>query len=401
MHNSSDVPFAARRRQTIDKAVKILSADPRFVAGWLEGSLADGSADPYSDIDLYLCLEDDAWQRAWNDRRAIIERIAPILASLEIRGMFGIGCLLEGPVKLDVFFEKARSLEARTRPAVKWLWGPEAISARLKVGDTLDDSAIRFALETLVLGFLQGGTWPVRMLARGQVNTFLFNEILLVETGIIPRFFSSAIAVRSPATCSPARGCSHRPRARSAPRWSIESPTPCAPETSARCATRTSTYFAGSASSRAPHLNDSESGFRRVPSRSWSISTIANGRARLEDAARRHLPDRLLSRAHLRGEYRRMPGARIALRCEHYHLAEPGSPELVKEGATFFCSRDSCEPVIFGGADFRSQRHAQYQLGGVNCSSGTHYSRQLAEDRFARRIQVEDPVDQRDVDRSV
>jgi hypothetical protein len=186
MHNSSDVPFAARRRQTIDKAVKILSADPRFVAGWLEGSLADGSADPYSDIDLYLCLEDDAWQRAWNDRRAIIERIAPILASLEIRGMFGIGCLLEGPVKLDVFFEKARSLEARTRPAMKWLWGPEAISAQLKVGDTLDDSAIRFALETLVLGFLQGGTWPVRMLARGQVNTFLFNEILLVETGIIP-----------------------------------------------------------------------------------------------------------------------------------------------------------------------------------------------------------------------
>jgi hypothetical protein len=186
MDKSSEVPFAARRRRTIDRATEILSADPRFVAGWLEGSLADGSADPYSDIDLYLCIEDDAWQQAWNDRRAIVGSIAPIAACLEIRGVFGIGCLLEGPVKLDVFFEKAGAADARTRPAVKRLWGPDAIFARLKVGDQPDDAATRYALETLVLGFLQGGTWPVRMLAREQVNTFLFNEILLIETGIVP-----------------------------------------------------------------------------------------------------------------------------------------------------------------------------------------------------------------------
>jgi predicted nucleotidyltransferase len=186
MQNPAEVPFQARRSATIEKAVAILSADPRFAAGWLEGSLADGSADPYSDIDLYLCVDDDAFQNAWDDRRVIIERIAPIAASLDIRGLFGIGCLLAGPVKLDVFFEKRSAIGARTRPAVKRLWGPEAIFAQLKVGDVPGDAAIRFALETLVLGFLQGGTWPVRMLARGQINTFLFNEILLIETGIIP-----------------------------------------------------------------------------------------------------------------------------------------------------------------------------------------------------------------------
>ena len=37
-----------------------------------------------------------------------------------------------------------------------------------------------------MLGILQGATWPVRLLARGQINTFLFCEILLVETVIIP-----------------------------------------------------------------------------------------------------------------------------------------------------------------------------------------------------------------------
>jgi hypothetical protein len=186
MQNSAEVPFAARRARTIDRAVEIFSADPRFVAGWLEGSLADGSADPFSDIDLYLCVEDNAFEQAWRDRHAIIGQIAPIVASLEIRGLFGIGCLLEGPVKLDVFFERPGVIGARTRPAVKRLWGPEDIFARLKVGEKLDDSEIRFSLESLVLGFLQGGSWPVRMLARGQVNTFLFNEILLVETGIVP-----------------------------------------------------------------------------------------------------------------------------------------------------------------------------------------------------------------------
>jgi len=50
----------------------------------------------------------------------------------------------------------------------------------------LGDAAIRHALELNVLGFLLGATWPVRILARGQINTFLFGEILLVETGIVP-----------------------------------------------------------------------------------------------------------------------------------------------------------------------------------------------------------------------
>ena len=101
-------------------------------------------------------------------------------------GVFGVGCLIEGPVKLDVFFERESGLAGRPRIAVKRLWGAEEIFERLNVGDDLGDAAIKHALEFNVLGFLQGATWPVRMLARGQVNTFLFNEILLVETGIVP-----------------------------------------------------------------------------------------------------------------------------------------------------------------------------------------------------------------------
>lgn len=183
---SDDVPFAVRRGELIDRAVAILSADARFPAGWLEGSLADGSGDSYSDIDLHLCVVEKAWDEVWNSRLGVIERIAPILASLDIMGVFGVGCLMAGPAKLDVFFERESGLASRPRIAVKRLWGASEIYERFKIGDDLGDAAIKHALETNVLGFLQGATWPVRILARGQISTFLFCEILLVETALVP-----------------------------------------------------------------------------------------------------------------------------------------------------------------------------------------------------------------------
>jgi len=183
---SDDVPFAVRRGELINRAVAIFSADACFPAGWLEGSLADGSADSYYDIDLHLCVVESAWDEVWDARRSVIERVAPILASADIMGAFGVGCLIEGPVKLDVFFEREAGLASRPRIAVKRLWGAPGIYERFKIGDDLGDAAIKHALESNVLGFLQGATWPVRILARGQINTFLFNEILLVETAIVP-----------------------------------------------------------------------------------------------------------------------------------------------------------------------------------------------------------------------
>ena len=112
---SDNVPFAVRRGELIERAVAIFSADARFPAGWLEGSLADGSADSYSDIDLHLSVVESAWDEVWNGRRREIERVAPILASLDIMGVFGVGCLIEGPVKLDVFFERESGARRRGR----------------------------------------------------------------------------------------------------------------------------------------------------------------------------------------------------------------------------------------------------------------------------------------------
>jgi len=183
---SDDVPFARRRSELIKRAVAILSSDARFPAGWVEGSLADGSADAFSDIDLHLCVLESAWDEVWNNRLGMIETVGPILASLDIMGVFGVGCLMAGPVKLDVFFERESGLASMPRVAVKRLWGAPEVFERLKIGEGLGDAAIKHALQFNVLGLLQGATWPVRILARGQIETWLFDEILLVETAIVP-----------------------------------------------------------------------------------------------------------------------------------------------------------------------------------------------------------------------
>ena len=95
---SNQPPFANRRTTMLDRIVALFSTDPRFRAGWLEGSLADGSGDDYSDIDLHLCIADDSWDEVWKQHREIIETIAPILVSNDIMGTFATAFLMMAPI---------------------------------------------------------------------------------------------------------------------------------------------------------------------------------------------------------------------------------------------------------------------------------------------------------------
>src|SRR6185437_7285383 len=51
-------PFEAAREATLAALVALAGADPRIAALWLQGSLAAGGADPFSDIDAYLAARD-------------------------------------------------------------------------------------------------------------------------------------------------------------------------------------------------------------------------------------------------------------------------------------------------------------------------------------------------------
>lgn len=47
-------PFESARDATLAALARHAQADPRIEALWLQGSLATGEADPFSDVDAYL-----------------------------------------------------------------------------------------------------------------------------------------------------------------------------------------------------------------------------------------------------------------------------------------------------------------------------------------------------------
>ncbi|MGI8553825.1 MAG: hypothetical protein ACR2PL_24005 [Dehalococcoidia bacterium] len=58
------VDFVAARKALIDRLRDVATVDARIAARWLQGSLADGSADALSDVDAYVSLADDDFEAA-------------------------------------------------------------------------------------------------------------------------------------------------------------------------------------------------------------------------------------------------------------------------------------------------------------------------------------------------
>ncbi len=63
----------------------------------------------------------------------------------------------------------------------------------------------------------------------------------------------------------------------------------------------------------------------------------------------------LPARTYFRRKHVWIAGARIARRSKQHRFAESKRAELIKEGAAFFGSGESGEPIVVGRADFRGR----------------------------------------------
>lgn len=105
------MPFTELRGRYLECAIELLQGDPRIAAVWLAGSLGRGDADEWSDIDLFVVVEDDAFPAVWDERRALYDQIAPqLLVQTPIPqnsqlpgGNFQL-VIFEGPVEIDWTF---------------------------------------------------------------------------------------------------------------------------------------------------------------------------------------------------------------------------------------------------------------------------------------------------------
>ena len=175
-------PIAARHDAVINSLTEAARADQRVIAAWLQGSRADGSADAFSDIDYYVAIEDEAFNSF--DKLEFIGQVARVLVHTDLFGQYGVACLLEGPVKLDFFVERASTAPQLPRPAVKLL--VEKTPVMLKTGWEPSRQDVARQVDSIIRTTLQGASWPVRLLRRGQWMTHAFSELTLIHSVIVP-----------------------------------------------------------------------------------------------------------------------------------------------------------------------------------------------------------------------
>jgi predicted nucleotidyltransferase len=152
---------------------------------WLQGSLARGDFDPWSDIDAYLAVADDALSAVWNERAAFLEEVGPALAwsDATMPGLKAVHALLRGGVRLDLFFEAASTVGAHARQPFRVLVDKGEM-ASLQAGWSPPRTLIGSIIAVIVRMTRQGGTWPLRVLHRGQWSTFAMMELDLINAQI-------------------------------------------------------------------------------------------------------------------------------------------------------------------------------------------------------------------------
>jgi hypothetical protein len=75
MLDRMDVPKqsgAEAQQRLAERWVTSLAQLPAVEVIWLEGSLVDDRANPWSDIDLRIAIADDAYELLWQDNRAAV-----------------------------------------------------------------------------------------------------------------------------------------------------------------------------------------------------------------------------------------------------------------------------------------------------------------------------------------
>ena len=178
-----DHPFETSRDTTLAALTKLAQDDPRIEALWLQGSLATGLADPFSDIDAYLAVADAAFADVWDGRAAVLERLGGALAWSDATtpGLTAVHALMSGGARLDIFFEKASAAPDAPRPVAKLLVDKTGQGGRLDLGWQAPTPLVARIIRTIIRMTRQGATWPLRLLGRGQWPTLAMMELDLIN----------------------------------------------------------------------------------------------------------------------------------------------------------------------------------------------------------------------------
>ena len=178
--------FVGARNAVIDRLRTLATTDERIAACWLQGSLADGSADALSDIDAYVAVPDAQFEAVFAERRALVERLGEALFITDglIPGLHAVNAVLAGPAKLDLIFERLSQSPERQRPALVMLVDTVGLETQLRIGWEPPLDTVGAMVRATFSGVRQGATWPIRLLLRGQWAMYATVELRLINENL-------------------------------------------------------------------------------------------------------------------------------------------------------------------------------------------------------------------------
>ncbi|MEE8338472.1 MAG: nucleotidyltransferase domain-containing protein [Dehalococcoidia bacterium] len=183
------------QRRMIERATAALSADERVLAAWLEGSFANGTEDAWSDIDLHIAVADAHYEACVDDGRTLLETIAPVIGLDRARlpGAHLLIASLEGPVRLDLFIERASAVAGTPRPAApSVLFDRADVAASLRVDEQATARLVRERVQGLVDEFFMGFMWPARLAGRDEHGSLLANAIAVLYSIVVPAMLAQS-----------------------------------------------------------------------------------------------------------------------------------------------------------------------------------------------------------------
>ena len=161
--------------------------DPRVLALWIEGSVARGTADAASDLDLHLAIADEAFED-FGATPEVLARLGRPLGYLgtALPGVRILPATLAGPVRIDLYLEQRSRLGSAARmPERVMVFDRDAVEADLAAAPPFAYDP-RAQIETLLRTYWFGAMWPVRFRLRQDWGGLLMNATLVVYEYIVP-----------------------------------------------------------------------------------------------------------------------------------------------------------------------------------------------------------------------
>ena len=180
--------IAAEHEATIARAREAFEQDERVLALWVEGSIARGTSDPWSDVDLHLAIADDAFDEFVANSRELLARVGRPLGYLEtsLPGVRLLPAAIEGPVRVDLYIERRSVVQTIPRhPGRRMLVDRDFVADAFDSAPPLTFDA-RMQIEALMRGYFFGAMWPRRMMGREEWGALLMNATGVVYQFIVP-----------------------------------------------------------------------------------------------------------------------------------------------------------------------------------------------------------------------